>query len=43
MTMNVCCEVAGNAYIIQSTHKDIHWWVVCRHCALTLHIQRRDA
>jgi hypothetical protein len=37
--MNECCQIRGNARIIESMKPGIAWRVVCSYCGLCLHEQ----
>lgn len=37
--MNGCCQIPGNARIIESVKVGVAWRVVCVYCGLCLHEQ----
>jgi hypothetical protein len=37
--MNRCCQIPGNARIIESVKVGVSWRVVCAYCGLCLHEQ----
>lgn len=37
--MNKCCQVRGNAEIVESSNPMVSWRVTCKFCGLCLHEQ----
>jgi hypothetical protein len=40
--MNPCCEISGNAKIMQSQNPAISWRVICSYCGELLHVQVKE-